>query len=229
MIEVKLVSEEYIKVESVNKVIKKNIVLKNINLSLKKGMIYGFRGPNGSGKTMLFRVLSGLVKPSEGKVIIDGKVLHKNISFPESIGILIEYPGFIPEYTGFANLKLLSMIQNKINDHEVSAVISRVGLDPNDKRKFRKYSLGMKQRLGIAQAIMENPELLILDEPTNALDEEAVKTVHQLLLSLKNEGKTILVASHDRETLQKISDIIYDIESGKIVKETMIDKEKKND
>lgn len=225
----KLVSEEYIKVESVNKVIKKNIVLKNINLSLKKGMIYGFRGPNGSGKTMLFRVLSGLVKPSEGKVIIDGKVLHKNISFPESIGILIEYPGFIPEYTGFANLKLLSMIQNKINDHEVSAVISRVGLDPNDKRKFRKYSLGMKQRLGIAQAIMENPELLILDEPTNALDEEAVKTVHQLLLSLKNEGKTILVASHDRETLQKISDIIYDIESGKIVKETMIDKEKKND
>ncbi|AME08595.1 MULTISPECIES: ATP-binding cassette domain-containing protein [Bacillus] len=222
-------SEEYIKVESVNKVIKKNIVLKNINLSLKKGMIYGFRGPNGSGKTMLFRVLSGLVKPSEGKVIIDGKVLHKNISFPESIGILIEYPGFIPEYTGFANLKLLSMIQNKINDHEVSAVISRVGLDPNDKRKFRKYSLGMKQRLGIAQAIMENPELLILDEPTNALDEEAVKTVHQLLLSLKNEGKTILVASHDRETLQKISDIIYDIESGKIVKETMIDKEKKND
>ncbi|MED4702475.1 ATP-binding cassette domain-containing protein [Bacillus velezensis] len=222
-------SEEYIKVESVNKVIKKNIVLNNINLSMKKGMIYGFRGPNGSGKTMLFRVLSGLVKPSEGKVIIDGKELHKNISFPESIGILIEYPGFIPEYTGFANLKLLSMIQNKINDHEVSAVISRVGLDPNDKRKFRKYSLGMKQRLGIAQAIMENPELLILDEPTNALDEEAVKTVHQLLLSLKNEGKTILVASHDRETLQKISDIIYDIESGKIVKKTMIDKEKKND
>ncbi|MBY4603122.1 MULTISPECIES: ATP-binding cassette domain-containing protein [Bacillus] len=222
-------SEEYIKVESVNKIIKKNIVLKNINLSLKKGMIYGFRGPNGSGKTMLFRVLAGLVKPSEGKVIIGGKELHKNISFPESVGILIEYPGFIPEYTGFANLKLLSMIQNKINDHEVSAVISRVGLDPNDKRKYKKYSLGMKQRLGIAQAIMENPELLILDEPTNALDEEAVKTVHQLLSSLKNEGKTILVASHDRETLQKISDVIYDIESGKIVKETMIDKEKKND
>jgi len=223
------VSEEYIKVENVNKVIKKNIVLKNINLSLKKGMIYGFRGPNGSGKTMLFRVLSGLVKPSEGRVVIDGKELHKNISFPESVGILIEYPGFIPEYTGFANLKLLSMIQNKIKDHEVSAVISRVGLEPNDKRKFKKYSLGMKQRLGIAQAIMENPELLILDEPTNALDEEAVKTVHQLLLSLKNEGKTILVASHDRETLQKISDVIYDIESGKIVKETTNNKEKQND
>ncbi|MCY7769286.1 ATP-binding cassette domain-containing protein [Bacillus haynesii] len=222
-------SEEYIKVENVNKVIKKNIVLKNINLSLKKGMIYGFRGPNGSGKTMLFRVLSGLVKPSEGRVVIDGKELHKNISFPESVGILIEYPGFIPEYTGFANLKLLSMIQNKIKDHEVSAVISRVGLEPNDKRKFKKYSLGMKQRLGIAQAIMENPELLILDEPTNALDEEAVKTVHQLLLSLKNEGKTILVASHDRETLQKISDVIYDIESGKIVKETTNNKEKQND
>ncbi|MEC1553309.1 ATP-binding cassette domain-containing protein [Bacillus haynesii] len=222
-------SEEYIKIENVNKVIKKNIVLKNINLSLKKGMIYGFRGPNGSGKTMLFRVLSGLVKPSEGRVVIDGKELHKNISFPESVGILIEYPGFIPEYTGFANLKLLSMIQNKIKDHEVSAVISRVGLEPNDKRKFKKYSLGMKQRLGIAQAIMENPELLILDEPTNALDEEAVKTVHQLLLSLKNEGKTILVASHDRETLQKISDVIYDIESGKIVKETTNNKEKQND
>lgn len=141
-------SEEYIKVENVNKVIKKNIVLKNINLSLKKGMIYGFRGPNGSGKTMLFRVLSGLVKPSEGRVVIDGKELHKNISFPESVGILIEYPGFIPEYTGFANLKLLSMIQNKIKDHEVSAVISRVGLEPNDKRKFKKYSLGMKNDWG---------------------------------------------------------------------------------
>lgn len=219
-------SEEYIKIEALNKFIKKNQVLKNINLSLQKGNIYGFRGPNGSGKTMLLRVLSGLVKPSDGKVTVGGKQLHRDISFPENVGILIEYPGFIPEYTGFANLKLLSMIQNKINDNEISAVISRVGLDPNDKRKFKKYSLGMKQRLGIAQAIMEKPDLLILDEPTNALDEKAVEIVHQLLVTLKNEGKTILIASHDKETLQKVSDTIYDIESGEIIKETIVDRDK---
>lgn len=208
----------YIKVEKLSKEIKGQVILDEINLSLEKGKIYGFRGRNGSGKTMLFRALTGLIRPTSGTISIENKMLHKDISFPESVGILIEYPGFIPEYTGFSNLKLLSMIQQKISDDDIRVAISQVGLDPNDKRKFKKYSLGMKQRLGIAQAIMEKPDLLILDEPTNALDEEAIDMICNLLLALKKEGKTILIASHDRETLQKVSDIIYYIDSGKIIK-----------
>lgn len=208
----------YIKVEKLSKEIKGQVILDEINLSLEKGKIYGFRGRNGSGKTMLFRALTGLIRPTSGTISIENKMLHKDLSFPESVGILIEYPGFIPEYTGFSNLKLLSMIQQKISDDDIRVAISQVGLDPNDKRKFKKYSLGMKQRLGIAQAIMEKPDLLILDEPTNALDEEAIDMICNLLLALKKEGKTILIASHDRETLQKVSDIIYYIDSGKIIK-----------
>ncbi|PET37897.1 multidrug ABC transporter ATP-binding protein [Bacillus cereus] len=221
--------ENYIKIENLSKEIKGQIILDNINLSLEKGKIYGFRGRNGSGKTMLFRALTGLIRPTNGTVSIDGKLLHRDISFPESVGILIEYPGFIPEYTGFSNLKLLSMIQQNINDNDIRSSISRVGLNPNDKRKFKKYSLGMKQRLGIAQAIMENPDLLVLDEPTNALDEEAIDMICNLLLSLKAEGKTILIASHDKETLQKISDTIYYIESGEIINSILSEEKNNND
>lgn len=207
----------YLKVENLSKEIKKDKVLNNINLKLDKGRIYGFRGKNGSGKTMLFRALCGLIKPTEGRVEIGGQVLGDDISFPESVGVVIEYPGFLPNLSGYENLKLISKINNKIGSDEIKEIISAVGLDPEDKKKFKKYSLGMKQRLGIAQALMENPELIILDEPTNALDSDAVLTIKEILFKMKNDKKLILIASHDKEELETLSDEIFYIERGSIV------------
>lgn len=208
--------EAYIKIKNVNKTIKNNQILNNINLELQKGKIYGFRGINGSGKTMLFRAICGLIIPTEGEIVINNKTLHKDISFPESVGVLIEHPGFLPNYTGKGNLKLLAEISGKIGDKEIEDAISMVGLNPNDKRKYKQYSLGMKQKLGIAQTLMENPDLILLDEPTNALDEESVKNILDILRKEKDKGKVILIASHDRSTLEQISDEIFEIELGKI-------------
>ncbi|MEC1732304.1 ATP-binding cassette domain-containing protein [Bacillus mojavensis] len=213
-------SETYLKADGVTKLFKKNKVLDNISLSLEKGKIYGFQGRNGSGKTMLLRILSGLMKPTEGQIWINGTNITKQGDFPDDIGVLIEYPGFVSNYTGFKNLKLLSMIRSKINDTDIRKAITSVGLDPDDKKKYKKYSLGMKQRLGIAQAIMENQQLIMLDEPTNALDREAVHLVEKLFFDLKAEGKTILIASHDYETLKTVSDKIFDIDGGRIVNES---------
>lgn len=207
----------YLKAEKLTKVMKKQPILTDINLSLHRGMIYGFRGKNGSGKTMLFRALSGLILPTEGKVEVDGITLGKEVSFPPSVGVLIEYPGFLNGYTGFKNLKLLAGLNDLIDDERIKESIRLVGLDPDDKRKYRKYSLGMKQRLGIAQAIMEEPDLIILDEPTNALDSDGVEEFKRLLLSLKAKNKCILIASHDKEELDYLSDEIFMMENGKIV------------
>lgn len=212
----------YIQLERVLKIIDGNTVLHHVDLQLEQGLIYGFRGNNGSGKTMLFRAISGLIHPSEGTIIVDGKQIGKEISFPDNLGLLIEHPGFIPEYTGLKNLELLALIQGKINKQQVKDAIKRVGLEPDDQRKFRKYSLGMKQRLGIAQAIMENPDLIILDEPTNGLDEDGVKKINQMILELKKEGKTLLIASHDRESLNQVSDEIYQIDAGKIINHEVV-------
>lgn len=208
---------EYIKITNLTKTIKDNTVLSCINLTLEMGKIYGFSGKNGSGKTMLFRSICGLIKPSEGRVIINGKDLNKDMSFPESVGVLIEYPGFLPSLTGYENLKYLADINKTIKKEDIEAVLEKVGLNKDDKRTFKKYSLGMKQRLGIAQAIMENPELIILDEPTNALDIDGVKLVNELILDLKRQGKLILIASHDKEVLESITDEIYTIDGGKIL------------
>lgn len=215
----------YLMVENLSKEIKNTIVLNNINLKLNKGKIYGFRGKNGSGKTMLFRALCGLIKPTEGKVIIDGQVLGQDISFPESVGVIIEYPGFLPNLSGYENLKLIAEINNKVGEKEIKEIISAVGLDPEDKKKFKKYSLGMKQRLGIAQALMENPELIILDEPTNALDSDAVLSIKKLLLNMKNNNKLILISSHDKEELELLSDEIFYIENGSIVNHEILREE----
>ncbi|PGR97630.1 ATP-binding cassette domain-containing protein [Bacillus pseudomycoides] len=204
-----------IEVKEFTKVIKNHTVLNNINLRLEKGKIYGFQGKNGSGKTMLLRAISGLIKPNKGEVFVNQKKLDNN--FPDSIGLLIEYPGFLPSYTGFQNLKLLASIQNKINDKDIKEILTQVGLEPTDKRKVRKYSLGMKQRLGIAQAVMENPDILVLDEPTNALDKNTVKIVRELLLDLKQQGKTIIIASHDQHELQLLCDDLYTIDNGEII------------
>lgn len=193
-------------------------VLDNINLKLESGKIYGFVGKNGSGKTMLMRAICGLINPTSGEIVIDNKVLGKDISFPDNVGILIENPGFIPSYSGFKNLKYLAKIKNKISDEDIKSVISMVGLDPNDKKSYRKYSLGMKQKLGIAGAIMENPNLLILDEPFNALDEETVENIRNIIKSKKDKENIVILSCHDREEIENLCDEIIEIKLGKIVK-----------
>lgn len=191
-------------------------VLKNINLTLESGKVIGLKGKNGSGKTMLMRAISGLILPTSGKVYINDKELGRHISFPPSIGILIENPSFISNYTGFKNLKILASIQNRISDDEIRYAIRKVGLDPDDKRTFKKYSLGMKQRLGIAAAIMERPDIVILDEPINALDEAGAGLIKGLLDELKANGSLIIIACHDTEELNYLSDEIYEIYDGEI-------------
>lgn len=204
-------------IKNFTKELSNNLVLDNVNLNLKSGNIYGFVGKNGSGKTMLMRAICGLILPTSGYVEIDGKIIGKDISFPDSVGVLIENPGFISHYSGFKNLKVLAQIKNKISDDEIIETIKKVGLDPNDKKSFRKYSLGMKQKLGIAAAIMENPELLILDEPFNGLDEDSLDKVRELILDSKNENKIIIMSCHDSEEIKNICDEIVEIKFGKIV------------
>ena len=172
----------YLEVKNLSKTISKAQILKDITLSMERGRIYGLRGKNGSGKTMLMRSICGLILPTSGQVIIDGEILGKDISFPRSIGALIENPGFVSNYSGYKNLEILASIQNKVGEKEIKSVMEELGLDPEDKKKFRKYSLGMKQKLGIAAAVMENPDMIILDEPINALDEKTVSVVKNLSL-----------------------------------------------
>lgn len=205
-----------IEIQNMSKTIKGRTVLSNINLTLEAGGSYGFYGHNGSGKSMLFRAVSGLIHPTEGCVKVFGKELGKEISFPESMGLIIENVGFWPYYTGLENLQVLASIRHIISDEAIKDSIRRVGLDPEDKRTYKKYSLGMKQRLAIAQAVMEKPELIILDEPTNALDEEAVEAVRHLIREEQERGATILIASHNREDLKQMCDRYYKMTDGKL-------------
>ena len=205
-----------VRLEDYCKSFKSAEVLKNINLTLESGKVIGLKGKNGSGKTMLMRAISGLILPTSGKVYINDKELGRQISFPPSIGILIENPSFISNYTGFKNLKILASIQNRISDDEIRDAIRKVGLDPDDKRTFKKYSLGMKQRLGIAAAIMERPDIVILDEPINALDEAGAGLIKGLIDELKANGSLIIIACHDTEELNYLSDEIYEIYDGEI-------------
>lgn len=207
----------YLEVTNLSKNIGQNEILKNINLNLEKGTIYGFFGRNGSGKTMLFRALCGLIKPTSGTITINNKVLHRDISFPESIGVIIESPGFWDHYTGFENLKVLSSIKNIIGDEDIRKSIKRVGLDPDDRRIYKKYSLGMKQRLAIAQAIMERPDIIILDEPTNSLDENGVQLVREILIGEKKRGVLILIASHNKDDIDILSDVKYKVDDGSVI------------
>ena len=205
-----------IKINHLSKVIKGVTVLDDINLELTSGKIYGLRGKNGSGKTMLMRLLCGLILPSKGSIEIDGEVMGKDISFPRSVGALIENPSFLMEYSGFENLRILASIKGEIDDQQISDTLSAVGLDPNDKRHYRKYSLGMKQRLGIACAVMESPELIILDEPINALDEKGVELVKHIMLTLRDKSALIVVACHDAEELEYLSDEVFNLAEGKL-------------
>lgn len=209
-----------IKICDYSKKIKGSMILSNINLTFESGSIYGLKGTNGCGKTMLMRAIAGLILPTAGKVIIDGKEIGKDISFPENMGLLLEYPSFINGYSGLKNLEMIASIKNNISVDDVKACISRVGLDPDDKKPFRKYSLGMKQKLGIACAIMENPELLILDEPFNALDEKGISVIKDIIEEFRDNGAIVIMSCHDKELLCDISDVIIDMYEGKVTNES---------
>ncbi len=207
-----------IEVKDYTKIIKGITILDDINITFESGKCYGLKGKNGSGKTMLMRAVSGLITATKGAVVIDGETLGKEISFPRSIGVLIENPAFIANYTGYKNLELLACIQNRIGKEEIQKTMEDVGLEPDDKRKYRKYSLGMKQKLGIASAFMEKPDIIILDEPINAIDEAGVIKVKKMIQEAKSRGAVIITACHDAEELQELSDEIIQIAEGRIVK-----------
>lgn len=204
--------------ENVNKTIDKKIILNDVSLKLRSGMIYGFVGRNGSGKTMLFRALSGLMSIDSGTVSLDGKVLHKDFDVLPDLGIMIENAGLYPQLSGFDNLKRLSSIRKKVDDNTIREYIRTVGLDPDDKRPFRKYSLGMKQRLVFAQAIFEDQKILMLDEPTNAMDDSGVQMVRDILLERKKDS-IILIASHNHEDIDLLADEKYRVSNGQFIKE----------
>ena len=208
----------YIEVKNVSKSFSGRAILQNISLPVEQGTTVGLVGANGSGKSVLFKIICGFEKPDQGSVYVRGNQLGKNgCDFPESLGVFINSPGFIGIYNGFQNLKFLADIQGKIGEKEIRQAMSKVGLDPDNKTKVDNYSLGMKQKLGLAQAIMEEPSLLILDEPMNGLDNQGVQEMRQLFLKLKDEGKTILLASHNREDIAALCDTTVEIDRGKIV------------
>lgn len=198
------------------KTIKGREILSDVNLSLESGTVYGFVGRNGSGKTMLFRALSGLMALTGGKVLLDGKTLRADFAVLPSLGIVLENVGLYPEFTGYENLMFLAGFKGLASDRDIHDALERVGLDPADKRVYRKYSLGMKQRLAIAQAIMERPDVIMLDEPTNGLDDEGVVRIRRLILEEKERGALILLASHNRDDIRLLADKLYRIEAGRV-------------
>ena len=208
--------ESIIKVDNVIKKFGSEIALNNVSIEFERGKIYGIVGRNGSGKTVLFKTIIGFLKPTGGRIIVDGKEIGKDTDFADHIGIIIETPGFLSAYSGYKNLEYLASIKNRIGKNEIKKSMERVGLDPNSKKKVGKYSLGMRQRLGIAQAIMENPDILILDEPMNGLDNQGVKEVREILLNLKEEGKSIILASHNKEDIEALCDEVYEMDHGKL-------------
>lgn len=205
-----------IEVSNVSLTIKNVPILIDINERFERGKIHGLIGRNGSGKTMLMKCICGFVKPTKGTVSVDGKRIGKDCDFPKNTGMIIETPGFIPYYSGYKNLKLLADLRKKITADDIRNTMKTVGLEPGLKRPVRKYSLGMRQRLGLAQAIMEDPDLLILDEPMNGLDKDGVKDMRQYLLDLKGKGKTILIASHSAEDIDVLCDTVCEMDKGKL-------------
>ena len=208
--------------ENICKSIKRNMILDHINLQLSGGHIYGFVGINGAGKTMLFRALSGLIRIDSGQIRWNNQILHKNIEVLPSLGIVIENAGLYPNLTGFDNLKELADLRRSITSDDIRFAMNRVGLDPSDSRLYKKYSLGMKQRLIIAQAIMERPDVIMLDEPTNALDEESAANVRTIIREERERGAIVLLASHNREDIYPLADVIYHINDGRIDKIEMV-------
>lgn len=208
-----------IQLQNVTKRIKENTVLDNVSYTFKSGFVYGLYGQNGSGKTMLLRAISGLINLDSGSIFIDGEKLHDKIEFPPETGIVIENMELLPECSAKRNLQMLAKIKNIADEKNIIFSLERVGLDPDSDKKVKKFSLGMKQRLNIAQAIFENQKIILLDEPTNALDEDAVQLIYKIIREEKSRGATIIVATHHKEDLKEVCDVILKIAEGKIVEE----------
>ena len=209
----------YIEVRNVSKSFGGKAILQDVSLSIEQGTAVGLVGANGSGKSVLFKIICGFEKPDQGSVYVRGNQLGKNgCDFPESLGVFINSPGFIGIYSGFQNLKFLADIQGKIGEKEIRQAMSKVGLDPDNKTKVDNYSLGMKQKLGIAQAIMEHPKLLVLDEPMNGLDNNGVREMRELFIALKKEGTTILMATHSSDDVRELCDTVHEMDCGVISK-----------
>ena len=207
---------DVIVIDKLTKSFKGKTVLEDVNMRLQEGRIYGIVGDNGSGKTVLLKLICGFMKPDSGTVTVNGKVIGKDSDFPENTGIIIEAPGFLPNYSGMKNLEYLASIRGKIGKEQIESAMKTVGLDPSSKLRVGKYSLGMKQRLGIAQAIMENQQLLILDEPMNALDKDAVEEMRKFFLSFKASGKTMLIVSHNECDISTLCDEVYEFDGARI-------------
>lgn len=203
-----------IRVQNVSKDFGQERVLKCVTRDFESGKIHGIVGNNGSGKTVLMKCICGFLLPTEGKVIVNGKHIGKEVDFPSDLGLIIETPGFLPQMSGAKNLEILASLNRKIGLKEIAASIRRVGLDPMMSKPVGKYSLGMRQRLGIAQAIMENPALLVLDEPLNGLDKHGVVEMRTLIKELRSEGKTILLASHNQGDIDELCDTVCEMDAG---------------
>lgn len=206
-----------IKVDNVTKIKKKVKVLDHVSLEFESGEITGLKGINGSGKTMIMRIISGLIRPTEGKVFINGRELKKEMDFPESIGVLIDSPAFLDGYSAYDNLRYMASVKNKVSGEEIKDLLKKVELADAGKKKYKYFSLGMKQRLGIAAAIMEHPDIILIDESTNALDSKGVEMVKCILQQEKERGALIILTCHDYSVLKELSDSIYFIEEGKVV------------
>ena len=211
--------------ENVTKTIRGKTVLQGVTLSMEAGRVTGLRGINGSGKTMLLRLLAGLIHPTEGRITIDGKTLGTDMEFPPSMGLLIENPAFLGQYTGAENLEMLASLHQNVTKEDVRALLEKVGLAADGDTKYRKYSLGMKQRLGIAGAILGEPELLLLDEPTNALDTKGVELLRSIIQEERQRGVAIVVACHDAAFLESVSDEIYCLENGQLTDHLILQEE----
>lgn len=205
---------DYIRLKDVYKTMKGTQVLKGVNLMVEQGDIVGIRGINGSGKTMVLRAIAGLIRV-DGSVEIGGKKMEPG-ECPKDIGVLVEMPGFLPEFTGKKNLQLLGMLQEGVTEEDIEEAMNAVGLDPKDRRHYKKYSLGMKERLGIAQAILKKPKLILLDEPTNGIDSDGIQMLEELLWRLKEAGSTIVVTSHDRDFLDAVTSQCYEMKEGSL-------------
>ncbi len=208
-----------IEIQNLSKRIKGITVLDDINYTFCGGSVYGLSGKNGCGKTMLMRIIAGLIYSTSGSVVVNGQKLGKDISFPPSVGLLIENPAFLHDYTGFENLNILAKIQGNVTEQDIKDTLLKVGLQPDDRRKYYKYSLGMRQRLGIAAAIMGRPDVILLDEPINAIDEDGVNSIRDTIRDLVDDNRVIIIACHDKEEMEYMADTVIYMSNGRIVED----------